>query len=234
MKAKPATKLIVMTPDSHTIGRKRSRLLAEDKSIRESAPSPRHYLQVLLRRLWAIVVVAIVLSGSALGFSLFQTPLYEASTKILIGQRGGDDTPSSLSGNVQGLQALAPTMAEAVTTRPVAQAVVEQLGLPKGSVEAVLESLSAEQVPGTTFINVSYRDPDPKRAQLVVDTTGQVFSEQVLKVSPSANAITATVWERAILPESPASPNVVRNTILAFAFGIFLGVGLAFLLEYME
>lgn len=197
-------------------------------------PSPANLLRVLLRRLWIIVLVAAVLAGSAVGFSLMQTPTYEASTKLLIGQKGADETRGSLSGDIQGLQDLAPTMAKALTTRPVAQAVVEQLGMPEESAEALLDNLEAQQDPSTTFVDVSYRDSDPKRAQLVVNTVGEVFSRQVSDLSPNVNDLTATVWEQATLPESPVSPNPALNGVMALALGILLGVGLALLLEYLD
>jgi capsular polysaccharide biosynthesis protein len=191
-------------------------------------------LRALLRRLWLIVLVAVVLVGSAVGFSLTQAPTYEASIKVLVGQKDADETPGSLSGDVQGLQDLAPTMAAAVTTRPVAQAVVEQLGMPEESAGALLGNLSAQQQPDTTFIDVSYRDSDPKRAQLVVNTVGQVFSRQVSGISPNAGGVTATVWEQATIPQSPVSPNPARNGIVALALGILLGAGLALLLEHLD
>ena len=42
-------------------------------------------LQVVWRRLWVIALVAFVLAGSAVAYSLTQTPMYEASIKILVG-----------------------------------------------------------------------------------------------------------------------------------------------------
>lgn len=53
-------------------------------------------------------------------------------------------------------------------------------------------------------------------------------------VSPGANAITATVWERAIVPEEPVSPNPLRDGLLALMLGLMLGTGAAFLLEYLD
>jgi capsular polysaccharide biosynthesis protein len=53
-------------------------------------------------------------------------------------------------------------------------------------------------------------------------------------VSPSANAITATVWERAAVPDSPVSTNPLRNALLGLLLGGMLGLGLAFLLEYLD
>ncbi len=204
----------------------------ETTPTRTSTLSPTGIIQVLRRRSWSIVLVALVLAGSTLGFSLIQTPTYQASIKIMVGQKITGD--QSFAGNVAGLQQFTPTMAKAVTTSPVARAVVEQLNLPEGRAEGLLENLNAQTEPGTILIDISYKDTDAKRAQLVANTVGEVFSKKISEVSPGLNAVTATVWERATLPETPVSPKPVRNVILALVLGSFLGVGLAFLLEYLD
>ena len=194
--------------------------------------SVKDLLGVLWRRLWVIVLVAVVLAGSAVGFDLLRTPTYEASIKILVGQEQ-DNTPSNLGGEVQGLQQITQTMVEAVETRPVAEAVIRELDLGI-SPEGFLENLSVEQAGATQFIEVSYEDANPESAQRIANAVGDVFSEQVSEISPSANAITATVWERAAFPDAPASPNPVRDGMLALALGGMLGIGLAFLLEHLD
>ncbi len=188
---------------------------------------------VIWKRLWVIALAALLSMGAAVGYSLGQTPIYESSIKILVGQEQRSDAPSQLGSDVQGLQQLTLTVAEAVGTRPVAAAVIERRDLGV-TPEEFLENLSVEQVSSTQFIQVSYRDPDPERAQQIADTIGEVFSDQVSEVSPSANAITATLWERAVPPESPASPNTPLNALLALVLGLMLGVGLAFLMEYLD
>jgi len=190
--------------------------------------------RVVWKRLWVIMLVTVLLTGAAVGYSLGQTPIYEASIKILVGQeQRTSEAPSQLGSDVQGLQQLTLTVSEAVGTRPVAEAVIERLNLGL-TPEEFLENLSVEQVSATQFIQVSYRDPDPERARRIANTIGEVFSEQVSEVSPSANAITATLWERAATPESPASPDVLLNALLALVLGLMLGVGLASLLEYLD
>ena len=193
--------------------------------------SPQEILQTLRRRVWTIVLVAVVTTGSALGFSLLQTPTYEASVQILVGQMTTSDT--NLGSDVSGLQELALTVAKAVPTTPVAEAVVERLNLPEGSAQKVLRHTTAEPDPGTMFVNVSYKDSDPQRARLIANTIGQVLSEKISEVSVGANAITARVWEPATLPETPVSPDPIRNGIIALVLGSLLGVVLAFLLEYI-
>src|SRR5215213_2455225 len=142
-------------------------LVEETTSRGGSTPSPRRIAQILRRRLWTIVLVVVVITGSASGFSLYQTPTYEASIKILVGQKSAAVT--NLGADVSGLQALALTVARAVPTTPVAQAVVEQLNLPNGSAGKVLKNMSVEQDPGTILINVSYKDSNPKRAQQIAN-----------------------------------------------------------------
>lgn len=191
-------------------------------------------LGVIWRRLWVILLVAVLLTGAAVGFSLGQTPQYEGSIKILVGQERTSEVPGSLGSDVQGLQQLTQTMAEAVNSRPIAKTVIERLDLGISPEEFLEERMSVEPVADTQFIRVSYRDPDPQRAREVANTIGEVFSNQVSEVSPSANAITATVWERAVTPDEPVSPNPLRNGLIALVLGLMLGTGLAFLLEYLD
>lgn len=190
-------------------------------------------IQVIWRRLWTILVVGLVFAGVAAGFSVTQIPTYEASVKLLIGQKQASDATSDLGNEVQGLQLVTSTMVEVVGTRPVAQGVIRKLRL-STSPESFLENFSAEQVEDTQLIEIAYKDPDPENAQLIANTIGEVFSDKVSKVSPSTNAITATVWERAVVPDSPVSPNPVRNVVLALVLGLMLGIGLAFLLDYLD
>ena len=190
-------------------------------------------IRILRRRLWVIVLVGLVFAGAAAGFSFLQTPTYEASIKILIGQKQTGDTAPDLGNEVAGLQQLTGTMVEAVQTGPVAQGVIQRLDLSISQTD-FLENLSAEQIGTTSFIDVSYTDTKPERAQLIVNTVGEVFSDEVSEASPSANSITATVWERALLPDSPVAPSPLRDVFLALALGLMLGGGLAFLLEYLD
>jgi capsular polysaccharide biosynthesis protein len=46
--------------------------------------------------------------------------------------------------------------------------------------------------------------------------------------------LTANVYEEAMVPESPVSPDPLRNGLLGAMFGIMLGIGLALLMEYLD
>jgi len=187
--------------------------------------------QILRRRLWVIILAPLAIAGTALAFSLLQTPLSEASATVLVGpEQGQGDSPA----RVAELQALIPSAVETITTRPVAEEATSKLGLAMDP-DAVLEKLSAQQtIESGQLIELSYTDTEAGRAQRVVNAVGEVASERISGLPISAHDIKATVVEAATVPGAPEEPDPLRNGILAAAFGLMLGFGLAFVMEVLE
>jgi polysaccharide biosynthesis transport protein len=187
--------------------------------------------QILRRRLWVLILVPLAISGTALAFSLLQTPTYEASATVLVGQQQGQsDSPA----RVEELQALIPSALEIITTRPVAEEATSGLDLAMDS-EAVLENLSADQtIESGQLIELSYTDTDARRSERVVNVVGEVASERISALPISAHDIKVTVVEGATVPRTPEDPDPLRNAILAAVLGTMLGFGLAFVMEVLE
>jgi capsular polysaccharide biosynthesis protein len=180
--------------------------------------------RVAVRALVAVMLVAVAV---AVG-SLAKTPRYEASSTLLIGQERGLEE-EAVGAQVLGSQQLTLTLAEAARSRPIAEETIERLGLPT-TPDVFLERLEAEPIENTQFIKLSYTDAYPQRAQVVTNTVGDVLSEQVSEVGQDNNRITASLWERAPVPEEPTSPNPLRNGLLALVSGLLMCAGLAFAL----
>jgi capsular polysaccharide biosynthesis protein len=189
--------------------------------------------RIISDRLWVILIVVIVCVGMTVGYSLAQAPMYESSSTILVGQRQQAGGSPTLGSDITGLQELTKTIVIAAGSRPVAEEVIQRLSL-RTTPEALLENLKAQQIPDSLYIQISYTDPSPHRAQLVAETAGEVLSKQISEVSPDVNAVTANVWESAVEPTAPVSPNIVLNCLMALVVGLALGLGLAFLLEYSD
>ena len=189
-------------------------------------------LRTLRQRLWIIVLFAVAFMGIATAYSLSRTPMYEATTTLLVGQAlEGTASSSNLSGSeIEGLQSLTKTMAIAVSTHRIAEVVIQNQDLSIAP-EDFLKNLRAEQIPETEFIEVTYRDPSPERVQKITSTIASEFSTQVSEISPSASAVTATVWERATVTDSPVSPKPLRNGLLGLVLGAMLGAIVAFVHE---
>ena len=186
--------------------------------------------QVIWRRLWVVALAILVCVGAAVGIGLQQDPLYQASIKVLVGQDQGVVSDPTQAANLQNL---ALTFSEAVATRPVGERVVRNLDL-QASPEDIVDGTTAEVIADTQFIEVTYTDSDPRMAQRIVNAIGEAFSEQVSEVSPGASGVDAIVWEPAELPQSPVSPNILLNALIAFVVGSMLGVGLALLLDHLD
>jgi capsular polysaccharide biosynthesis protein len=189
--------------------------------------------RVLRMRLWVILLVVAVVVGVAVMASLWQTPKYEASAMLLVGQEQGNGQDTNLGGAVSGLQALTQTMIIAIDTPLVADEAIRRLGL-KMSSDQLLQDLTIQQVESSQFIQLTYTGTDPERAAQIVNTVGQVSSERIAAASATANNITATVYQKAEVPDHPSSPDPLRNGLLAGVLGLMLGIGLALLMEYLD
>lgn len=190
-------------------------------------------IRIVWRRLWVIGLAALVFAASAVGLSFLQTPQYTASIRVVVGQENAKS--ANLGSDVAGLQQFTQTVSELVITRPVAEEAIQQLNL-RTTPDDFLKKMSVKQVEGTQVLSISYTDTDPERAQRTANAIGGGFSKLVSEASPGGkgNAISATVWERAAVPDSPISPNPVRNGGLALMLGGMLGLALIFLLEYLD
>jgi capsular polysaccharide biosynthesis protein len=190
----------------------------------------RTLFRTLRKRLWVIVLVIVLVTGTAIGISLQETPQYQASIKVLVGE---NDQIVVRPGETLNLQSLNLTMVEAINSRTIAEDVVRELNL-RLPPEMVLANMSVEGIESTQFIEVSYTDPKPERAQQVANTIGTVFSSRIDEAGRGESPLTVNVWERAQLPSAPVSPNPVNRALVAFVLGSLLGVGLALLLEYLD
>ena len=185
-------------------------------------------LKPIKRWFWVVAMTALACTGLIVGYSMMQAPTYQASIKVVIGQEG---KMFADPGQAVYLQQLAPTLSEAIATRPVMEAVVKDLNL-QISPETLIYSTTAEPLADSQFIDVSYTDTDAKRAQMVVNAIGEEFENQIAGESVN-DAVTVSVWNRA-LGAAQVSPNTMLNGSIAAVIGVVLGIGLAFLLDYRD
>jgi capsular polysaccharide biosynthesis protein len=143
------------------------------------------------------------------------------------------DQQTNLAGTVEGLQTIILTMIHAIDSRPVAEKAIQRLNLDMTPAE-LLDNLTIEQVESTSFIVLTYEGNDPVEATKIVNTVGQVSSELISERSAAGSNLTANVYEEAMVPDGPVSPDPLRNGVLAAVFGVMLGIGLALLMEYLD
>ena len=70
------------------------------------------------------------------------------------------------------------------------------------------------------------------KAKRILESAETRYSTEAMQRSMPQSP--ATIWEKAEIADYPAKPKVAQNMLIAVAVGLALGVGLAFLIEYLD
>jgi receptor protein-tyrosine kinase len=121
----------------------------------------RHYLGVLWRRRWIVVVPLVVLVGVAFVSSKRQPPVYEASAQVLMNHQ--DQVATSLVGvqtPVEDPARYAQTQTLVASTPTLARRVLVATGTPRGSVKNLLDHLNVYSNADVLVFSVTDHNPD--------------------------------------------------------------------------
>ena len=194
-------------------------------SIADTARSAR-------RRMWIVILLPILTVSTALGVSLLQQPMYDASATLVVSPR--ESQQDNLSNTISGLQILAVEMEAAGLNRSMVEEIVNTQGEPSTVSEAELnDNLTIAQLEDTRFLTLTYSDPAKRKAQEVVNNAAEIFAREAPQASGMAADAAVKVNAYAGVPATPDDPDLLRNGFGALVIGLMLGVGLAFLLEYL-
>jgi capsular polysaccharide biosynthesis protein len=86
----------------------------------------------------------------------------------------------------------------------------------------------------TRFLTLTYSDTERNRTQEVVNNAAEIFAKEAPEASGVADYAAVQVSAYAGVPPVPEDPDPLRNGFGALIIGLMLGVGLAFLLEYIH
>ncbi|MEC0667022.1 Wzz/FepE/Etk N-terminal domain-containing protein [Priestia flexa] len=192
----------------------------------------RQLFGTLKKRLWLIALITIIaamISGIVSFFVL--TPVYQARTQILVNQESSEQQPLNaytIQTNIQ----LISTYNEIITSPVILEDVVKKLNL-----NVTAKQLSGQvQVTNSEDSQVAHivvQDTNAKRATDIANTTAAVFQEKISSIMSIDNV---SILSKAELADSlnPIKPAPLMNIAIAIVVGLMLGVGLAFLLEYLD
>ncbi len=122
-------------------------------------PGMRDLVAVLARRVWLVLLVAIPVIAASTLYSYTRTPLYAASTNILVRPALVSLTVGSRSPELD-----AQTESNLATSTAVATLAGEAMGSTL-TPQQLLKQVSANMVNGTQFLTISFSDADPETAQ---------------------------------------------------------------------
>jgi Mrp family chromosome partitioning ATPase/capsular polysaccharide biosynthesis protein len=163
-------------------------------TIETDAVTLHDYLRVVRRRKWMVLQAVLLLSLAALGFSLHQQRLYEASADVLLNSQNADDTSSGTPsmGLSQDPERVTQTQAR-VARRP--EIVEETLGRVSGtglSVSDFLGDSSVSSSPGADILTFAVTGPDPELTEQLANAYAYAYSayRQQLETDSIQRALT--------------------------------------------
>jgi capsular polysaccharide biosynthesis protein len=198
----------------------------------EETISLKELLETLKKRLVMIILITMtagLVSGVVSYF--FLTPIYQASTQILVNQTKNEQSlysPSEVQTNLQ----LINTYNVIIKSPAILDKVIVQLGLDMTASE-LNGKITVGSEKDSQVVNLSVQDADPNVAANIANKTVEVFQMEIVKIMNVDNVSVlaqATVGEN----QSPIKPQPVLNVAIALVVGLMAAVGLAFLLEYFD
>ncbi len=239
----------------------------------------RDYAAVVARRKWIVIISVLLASAVALGLSAMQTPIYSASSEVLIQPRGQDGL---FENQVVALnQRAISTEIQVIEGEQVRQRVQSNLGLDSppppadassaGETDVIVISVrDANAANAQTYANayaVAYievrreaavaallaattevqtainglqaqiddlSDDDPRRTSLFTQMANFNTTLDQLRVDAALRTGGATIIRTAELPTTPVEPTPARTVVLAAVVGLLIGLGAAFLIDYLD
>jgi capsular polysaccharide biosynthesis protein len=198
----------------------------------EDTISLRELMDTLKKRISLILFItltAVIVSGGVSFFLL--TPVYQSSTQLLVNQSKSEQ-PAINQGEIQANLQLMKTYNVIMKSPTILDKVIADLDLEMTSGE-LNSKITVASEGDSQVINLSVQDTDPKKAAEIANKTASVFQNEIPKIM---NVDNVSVLAKAEVGEnqSPIKPKPLLNIAIAMVVGLMAGVGIAFLLEFLD
>ncbi|MCR8632404.1 MULTISPECIES: YveK family protein [Paenibacillus] len=195
----------------------------------------RDYIRIIRKRIWLVIIFVLVatLSTGVVSF-FFLTPVYEASTKLIVNKSNERQGMEQVDINSINLNLrLIDTYKEVIKTPRIMDKVEKdypQFGL---TARELIRKVQVSSVNNTQVMTLAVQDPSYEKAASIVNAVSRVFQNEIpliMKVDNVSLLNEADVEERAL----PVKPNKILNIAISFVVSLMLAVGIAFLIEYLD
>lgn len=200
----------------------------------EETISLQELFQVLKKRIWMILSLMVLgIAAAGIISYFFMTPVYQADTQILVNKNESTmEVPQYTSQDIQTNLQLINTYNVIMKSPAILSIVIERLDLDT-TPSALTNNITVNSAQDSQVINLTVQDTEHFRAVDIANTTAEVFQEEIVDLM---NVNNVNILSPAVHNEnpSPIKPNPELNMAIAAVVGLMLGVGIAFLLEYLD
>ena len=169
-------------------------------------------------RIWLVLLAGFIVADIAFAITKFLiTPMYSSSATMLVVTK--ETTLSSLADLQLGSQ-LTNDYEIMITSRPVLQEAIEELGL-EISYKRLRNMITISNPNDSRMLIISTLQADPELAKNVVDTVAEISSEYIAE---KMEVTAPKIIEEGEVPIFQSSPNLLRNTAIGGMLGIIAAV----------
>lgn len=190
----------------------------------------RELYEIVKKRFWLLAAMMLLAAGaSAAATRWFVIPVYESATTLIVVKE--QELEQTIQYNDVILsQKLVKTYGEIVKSRTVAKAVIDNLDLDL-SAGKLIEMTTVNPVKDTEIISITVTGTDPAAITRIANELATVFMEQIVDIMRIDNV---QVIDPAEKPAAPVRPRPLMNVAIAAVLGLMAGLGLVFLVEFMD
>ena len=156
------------------------------------------YGRIALRWAWLVILCAILAGGVAFLYSMNQTRIYSASSKVLVNEARNPATANY--NDILLSERLARTYANLMQRDSTIEDTFVRLGLDPAAVRRQVVSVAVAPVRDTQLVQVTVESPNPELAAAMANTLPQVFAEgmravQLARFTESRNSLSTQLDE---------------------------------------
>ena len=201
------------------------------KENKEIAIDVVQLFKVLWKKKIAIILTAIVAAVIAFGVSSFVlTPEYSSTTRIYVVNRNQSENAGLTNQDLQAGTYLVKDYKEIILSQDVLEKVISNLKLEQSG-KGLSKKIQVTVPVDTRIVSIVVKDDQPEEASRIANALREVAAEKIIKVTRVSDV---TTLEEARPALTPSSPNIRRNTLLAFLAGGAVMVILVLLLELLD
>ncbi len=187
-------------------------------------------IDMLIRRWWILALAAICLSVSTFIYTqIFVDPLYRTDGTLYVNAQRTQSSDVSQS-DMAASQTLVSTYKEILNRRTFLAQVAADIDN-RYAVNDLKNMISMSSVNETEILEIKVTGKVPEDVYEICHSVLTHASDELIRV---VNAGSVKILDDGQVPETPVSPNVKQNTLIAFLVGLALGALIVVLLELFD
>lgn len=190
--------------------------------------------KALLKKLWVIILSAILCGGIFLGYTVFFVePKYQANAMMYVNNNnvsvGGTDFVIS-SSSLTAAQELVNTYIVILHSRTTIDEIIDYANLDR-SYNEVKSMISAAPVDSTEIFEIVVTSTDPVEAERIANAITKVLPDRIADIVDGSSV---RIVDYAVVPSVRSSPSYSRNTLMGMILGVILSVLIIVVVEMYD